>query len=120
MKRTKSVMRKIRQVRVRKNVTGTEERPRLNIFRSSTHFYAQIIDDVKGVTLVSASTLLKGLTEELKGKNKKEQAKLVGKKLAELCTEKSIKKVVFDRAGFIYHGRVAAFAEGAREGGLDF
>ncbi|MBU1220580.1 50S ribosomal protein L18 [Myxococcota bacterium] len=120
MKRTKRIMRKIRQVRVRKRVAGTEARPRLNVYRSLSHFYAQVIDDNEGKTLVAASTLVKEFVDELKGKNKKDQAKLLGKKFAERCIEKNIRQVVFDRAGFIYHGRVAAFAEGAREGGLDF
>ena len=107
-----------RHQRVRKNISGTAERPRLNVYRSSKHIYAQIIDDVKGVTLVSASTLEKGFEGEHGGNC--DAAKAVGEMVAKKALEKGIKAVVFDRGGYIYHGRVAALAEGAREGGLDF
>ena len=106
-----------RHRRIRKNVSGTAERPRLNVFRSLNHIYAQIIDDTKGVTLVSASTMDKEFKEY--GGNC-EAAKAVGKMVAEKALEKGIKAVVFDRGGYVYHGRVASLAEGAREGGLDF
>ncbi len=104
-----------RHARVRKNVSGTKEIPRLNVFRSNKAIYAQVIDDVAGVTLVSSSTL------ELKIKNGSniEAAKAVGKDIAEKCKTAKIKKVVFDRGGYLYHGRVAALAEAAREAGLE-
>ena len=106
-----------RHQRVRKNISGTAERPRLNVFRSLNNIYAQIIDDVKGVTLVSASSLDKEF--ESYGGNV-EAAKAVGKAVAEKAVAAGIKAVVFDRGGYLYHGRVAALAEGAREGGLEF
>ena len=106
-----------RHQRVRKNISGTAERPRLNVYRSLNNIYAQVIDDVKGVTLVSASSLDKGF--EGYGGNI-EAAKAVGKAVAEKAVAAGIKSVVFDRGGYIYHGRVAALAEGAREGGLEF
>ena len=106
-----------RHQRVRKNISGTAERPRLNVYRSLNHIYAQIIDDTKGTTLVSASSLDKefeGYGGNIDG------AKQVGNLVAKKALEKGIKAVVFDRGGYIYHGRVAALAEGAREGGLEF
>ena len=103
-----------RHARVRKNISGTAERPRLNVFRSAKHIYAQVIDDVKGVTLVSASSMDKEF--EGYGGNV-EGAKAIGQKVALAA---GIKAVVFDRGGYVYHGRVAALAEGAREGGLEF
>ena len=106
-----------RHQRVRKNISGTAERPRLNVFRSLNNIYAQIIDDVKGVTLVSASSLDKEF--ESYGGNVA-AAKAVGKAVAEKAVAAGIKSVVFDRGGYLYHGRVAALAEGAREGGLEF
>ena len=106
-----------RHRRVRKNISGTAERPRLNVYRSLNHIYAQIIDDVNGVTLVAASSMDKDFTEY--GGNC-EAAKAVGNAVAKKALEKGIKAVVFDRGGYLYHGRVAALAEGAREGGLDF
>lgn len=106
-----------RHRRVRKNISGTAERPRLNVFRSAKHIYAQIIDDAAGVTLVSASTMDKDFNEY--GGNI-DAAKKVGEIVAKRAAEKNIKSVVFDRGGYIYHGRVAALAEGAREGGLEF
>ena len=106
-----------RHVRVRAKISGTPERPRLNVFRSNANIYAQIIDDVNGVTLASASTLDKDF-EGAAGNA--EAAKKVGLKLAERAKDKGITEVVFDRGGYVYHGRVAALAEGAREGGLEF
>ena len=106
-----------RHKRVRAKISGTPERPRLCVYRSLANISAQIIDDVNGVTLVSASSLDKDL--ENYGGNK-DAAKLVGKKIAERALEKGIKGVVFDRGGYVYHGRVASLADGAREGGLAF
>ncbi|KAA3662285.1 MAG: 50S ribosomal protein L18 [Chloroflexi bacterium] len=112
--------RRRRQRRIRMRVSGTAERPRLNVFRSLEHIYAQVIDDAAGKTLVSASTLDKNLLSDLDGKNKKEQAELVGKAVAERASAAGITTVIFDRGGFKYHGRVKALADGAREGGLKF
>jgi len=109
-----------RKLRVRKKVRGTEERPRLNVYRSLKHMYAQIIVDTRGETLVSASTLSRELRGKLKSTGNVEAAKEVGRLIAKKALEKGIKKVVFDRNGFLYHGRVKAVAEGAREGGLEF
>ena len=106
-----------RHTRVRAKISGTPERPRLNVFRSNTNIYAQIIDDVAGVTLVSASTLDKSF-EGATGN--KEAARKVGKLVAERAQAKGIETVVFDRGGYVYHGRVQELAEGAREGGLKF
>lgn len=106
-----------RHKRVRGKISGTPERPRLNVFRSNANIYAQIIDDVNGVTLVSASTLDKAF-EGATGN--KEAARKVGAMIAERAKAKGIENVVFDRGGYIYHGRVQELAEGAREGGLDF
>ena len=106
-----------RHKRVRAKISGTPERPRLNVFRSATNIYAQIIDDVNGVTLVSASSLEKGF--ECDG-TKTDAAKKVGQLVAERAKAKGIDTVVFDRGGYVYHGRVQALAEGAREGGLQF
>ena len=113
----KNAMRLKRHVRVRGKVSGTPERPRLNVFRSNANIYAQIIDDVNGVTLVAANTLEKDF-EGATGNA--EAAKKVGQVLAERAKAKGIEQVVFDRGGYIFHGRVAALAEGAREGGLEF
>ncbi|MDX9953825.1 MAG: 50S ribosomal protein L18 [Anaerolineae bacterium] len=109
-----------RRAHVRRKVVGTPERPRLNVFRSLTHIYAQIIDDSLGHTLVAASTVDGDLRELIAGKAKVEQAKLVGRILAERALQKGVTQVVFDRAGYKYHGRVKALAEAAREAGLDF
>ena len=106
-----------RHARVRKNISGTAERPRLNVYRSLNHIYAQVIDDAKGVTLVAASSMDKDFDGY--GGNV-EAAKKVGVKVAEKALAAGIKQVVFDRGGYVYHGRVAALAEGAREGGLEF
>ena len=113
----KNAMRLKRHVRVRGKISGTPERPRLNVFRSNANIYAQLIDDVNGVTLVSANTLEK----EFEGATGNcEAAKKVGAVLAERAKAKGIEEVVFDRGGYIFHGRVAALAEGARESGLKF
>lgn len=109
-----------RRLRVRKKISGTAERPRLNVFRSLHHIYAQIIDDDRGVTLVSASTLSPELKGQFNRNSNKQAAEAVGKLLAQKALDKGIKKVVFDRAGYIYHGRVKTLAEAAREGGLEF
>lgn len=112
--------RKRRHERVRKKVFGTPERPRLNVFRSLKHIYAQIIDDTTGHTLVAASTLDPALKGKLKYGGNKEAARAVGSLIAEKALAKGIKKVVFDRGGYIYHGRVKELAEAAREAGLEF
>ncbi len=109
-----------RHRRVRKRVNGTPERPRLNVFRSLTNIYAQVIDDVSGHTLASASTIDTEVSKQLEGKNKTQAAKLVGEVVAARAKQAGIKQVVFDRGGYQYHGRVKALADGAREGGLDF
>ncbi len=118
--KSRAVARLRRHTRVRKNLAGTAERPRLNVFRSLTGIYAQVIDDQAGRTLVSASTLDKELREKIKGLKKSEQAKLVGRAVAERALSKGIETVVFDRGGYRYIGRVKALADGAREGGLRF
>ncbi|NLB49019.1 MAG: 50S ribosomal protein L18 [Erysipelotrichia bacterium] len=119
-KRDKNLERKRRHLRVRKKIFGTLEVPRLNVFRSTAHVYAQIIDDVNSVTLVSSNTLLKSLEKKLKGKNKMEQAQIIGEDIALKAKEKNIDKVVFDRAGYVYTCRIAALAEAARKAGLKF
>lgn len=116
----KNELRKHRHERVRKTVYGTTERPRLNVFRSLHHIYAQIINDETGVTLVSASSIEKEIAASLENGGNIEAAKAVGAAVAKRAAEKGIAKVVFDRGGYIYHGRVAALAEAAREAGLDF
>ena len=117
-KRDKNVDRVKRHERVRKTISGTAECPRLCVYRSNVSSYAQVIDDVKGVTLVAASSADKDL--DLAGKTKTEQAKLVGEKVGKLAVAKGIKNVVFDRGGYIYTGRVQALADGARSAGLEF
>jgi len=109
-----------RKRRVRKKIYGTEERPRLSVFRSARHIYAQVVVDTNGHTAASASTLDKEVREHPKFKSKVEAANFVGKLVARRAIEKGISKVVFDRNGFLYHGRVQAIATGAREGDLDF
>jgi len=109
-----------RHARVRKNVSGTEVRPRLNVFRSLRHIYAQIIDDDAGCTLVSASTIDRELRDAVDGMEKTAAAEAVGKVLAERAKAKGVTQVVFDRGGYQYHGRVKALADGARKGGLEF
>ena len=113
----KNKSRNKRQLRIRAKISGTSQRPRLNVFRSAKHIYAQLIDDVKEITIVSASTLEKIFDGA--GSNK-EAAHKVGLAIAKKAKEKNITKVVFDRGGYLYHGRVKALAEGAREGGLEF
>ena len=105
--------------RIRAKISGTAERPRLNVYRSVNHIYTQLIDDANGVTLASASTMTPKGTERKSGGNV-EAAKAVGKLIAERATEKGIKKVVFDRGGYLYHGRIKALADAAREAGLEF
>lgn len=120
MAKSRSAARARRHARVRARVEGTTARPRLNVFRSVNEIYAQVIDDSAGRTLVSASSIDKELREKMKGLKKAEQAKLVGKAVAERAKGKGIEIVVFDRGGFRYFGRVKALADGAREGGLQF
>ena len=116
----KNIGRVARHKRVRKNLSGTPEKPRFNVYRSTNNIYVQVIDDVNRVTLVSASTLDKAIKEQLESTGNKEAARLVGKIAAERAIEKGIKEVVFDRGGYMYHGRVQQVAEGAREAGLQF
>jgi large subunit ribosomal protein L18 len=118
--KTRSEARIRRHTRVRKNIAGTPERPRLNVYRSLAEIYCQVIDDKAGNTLVSASTIDGEIRSKMDGKNKTEQARLVGQVLAERAKGKGITMVVFDRGGFRYTGRVKALADGAREGGLEF
>ncbi|SDI90201.1 MULTISPECIES: 50S ribosomal protein L18 [Alteribacillus] len=115
---TKYVKRKKRHASIRVNVKGTSERPRLNVFRSSKHIYAQLIDDVKGETIVAASTLENDL--DVKNGGNKDAASKVGELIAKRASEKGYESVVFDRGGFVYHGRVEALADAARENGLKF
>jgi len=116
----KNAIRLRKHVRVRKKISGTAERPRLNVFRSSKHIYAQIIDDVKGATLVSASSDDKELKEKITNGGNKDAAKLVGEAIAKRAVAAGIEKVVFDRGGYIYTGRIKELADGAREAGLKF
>jgi large subunit ribosomal protein L18 len=109
-----------RKKRIRKNLSGTGDRPRMSVFRSSKHIYSQIIDDTKGITLVTASTTEKEVIENQKFENKTAAATYIGQLIATRAAEKGIKSVVFDRNGFLYHGRVKAVSEGARKAGLDF
>ena len=117
-KESKNVARQKRHLRIRKNISGTPEKPRLNVFRSNKQIYAQIIDDVNGVTLCSASSCDQGLNIENGGNVA--AATLVGKAVAEKALALNIKNVVFDRGGYLYHGRVKALADAAREAGLEF
>ena len=112
--------RKRRQRRIRRHLSGTSERPRLNVYRSARNISAQIIDDVAGHTLAAASTVEKNVAADTAEMNKRDQASHVGKLIAERAKAAGIGEVVFDRGGFVYHGRVKALAEGAREGGLKF
>ncbi len=109
-----------RHLRVRSKVAGTAECPRLNVYRSNRHLFAQVIDDAKGHTLVSASTVEEEMRKALADKTKTEQAVEIGKLIAKRAKEAGVNKVVFDRGGFQYHGRVKALADAAREGGLEF
>lgn len=114
-KESRNDLRKIRHQRVRKNLSGTKEMPRLNVFRSNSEIYAQVIDDVTGTTLVSSSSR----SLKLKNGGNIEAAQAVGKDIAEKCKKAKINKVVFDRGGYLYHGRVSALADSAREAGLE-
>ena len=116
----KIIGRERRKLRIRKKVAGTAERPRMSVFRSSKHIYAQVIDDVSGLTLAHASTLSKDLKGTLGEDKKMVAAKKVGALIAKICKDKKIDRVVFDRNGYMYHGRVSALAEAAREAGLEF
>ncbi len=116
----KNSVRKAKQRRIRNTLSGTSARPRLTVYRSLSSIYAQIIDDEKGVTLVSASTASAELKDKLAGKTKSEQAFIVGQEVGKKALKKKIKNVVFDRSGYIYTGRVQKLAEGARDAGLDF
>ncbi|HLA06483.1 MAG TPA: 50S ribosomal protein L18 [Anaerolineales bacterium] len=118
--KSRTIARTRRHARVRKNLTGSAQRPRLNVYKSLSSIYAQVIDDGAGKTLVSASTIDRELREKVKGLKKSEQAKLIGQAVAERARGKGIQAVVFDRGGYRYVGRVKALAEGAREGGLQF
>ena len=119
-KDNKNTLRKGRHIRVRNKISGTAARPRLNVFRSTNHIYAQIIDDVAGVTLVSSSTLSGDVKKEIEGKTKQEAAKLIGLSVGKQAIAKGIKQVVFDRGGYLYTGRIQKLADGAREAGLEF
>ena len=119
-KRDRNEVRRIRHERVRKKISGTSDCPRLCVYRSNAHIYAQVIDDVAGNTLAAASTVEKEIASQIAEMDKKGASKLVGKIVAERALAKGIKEVVFDRGGYIYTGRVAQLAQGAREGGLDF
>jgi large subunit ribosomal protein L18 len=112
--------RKRRHRRMRAKLSGTAVRPRLNVFRSLDNIFAQVIDDESGHTVASASTIDKQLRDQMAGKSKKEQAELVGKSVAERAQAANVTEVVFDRGGYLYHGRIKALADGAREGGLKF
>jgi len=116
----KNAVRKVRAIRVRNKVNGTAERPRLSVHRTLNQIYCQVIDDSKGITLVSASSMDKNIAESIKDKTKQESAYIVGEAVAKAAIKKGIKSVVFDRAGYLYTGRVKALADGARNGGLDF
>jgi large subunit ribosomal protein L18 len=117
---TSQEARQRRHERIRRVVSGTAERPRLNVYRSLLHIYAQVIDDEQGHTLVSASTLDPELREQFEGLTKSQQATRVGQLVAKRALAQGLTKVVFDRGGYPYHGRVQALADGAREGGLEF
>ena len=116
----KIVGRERRKLRIRKKVNGDEQRPRLTVFRSAKHIYAQVIDDTTGQTLAHASTLSKDLKGTLDNGTKVDAAKKVGALIAQICKSKKIDRVVFDRNGYLYHGRVSALAQAAREAGLEF
>lgn len=118
--KSREVARQSRKIRIRKKISGTPERPRLVVFRSNLHIYAQIVDDLSGNTLAAASTLTLQKKGGVDAKPNKESAGLVGKEIARLAKEKNIGSVVFDRNGYIYHGRIKAVADGAREAGLEF
>jgi large subunit ribosomal protein L18 len=109
-----------RHARLRKRVSGTEQKPRLAVFRSLTHIYAQVIDDVARTTIASASDIEADVVKQVKGKNKSDAASIVGEIVAKRAKEKGVTRVVFDRGGYPFHGRIRALAEAAREGGLEF
>ena len=119
-KKSKAALREKKHMRLRNRLSGTAERPRLAVFRSNNHMYAQIIDDTVGNTLVSASTLEKEIKAELEKTNNVDAAAYLGTVIAKRAIEKGITSVVFDRGGFIYHGKIKALADAAREAGLDF
>jgi len=122
-KKSKDETRKRRHRSLRKKLSGTAERPRLVVFRSARHIYAQVVDDLAGKTLAAASDVARKAEKKLEGTTdakKRDRAKAVGTKVAQLCKDKGISKVIFDRGGFKYHGRISAVADGAREGGLEF
>jgi large subunit ribosomal protein L18 len=119
-KTDKNEERRRRHRRVRVKISGTAERPRLCVFRSLNHIYAQVVDDGTGNTLVAASTVEKDVKAQTASMSKKEEAKLIGKLVAQRAIEKGVKAVVFDRGGYVYQGRVASLADGAREAGLEF
>lgn len=119
-KEDRNLSRQRRHLRVRKNINGTSERPRLNVYRSNKHIYAQIIDDAAGQTLVSASTVDPALKPSVKNGGSVEAARLVGELVAKRALEKGLSLVVFDRGGYLYHGRIQALADAAREAGLQF
>ncbi len=119
-KRDRETARRRRHTRVRSKIRTSNDRPRLSVFRSLKHVYAQIVDDTAGQTLVSASSLDKEVRDQIAGLKKSEQAKVVGEVLARRAKARGIEKVVFDRGGYKYHGRVRSLAEGARSGGLEF
>ncbi len=114
------VGRERRKLRIRKKLSGSEARPRMSVFRSAKHIYAQVIDDTTGKTLAHASTLSKDLKGTLEEDSKSDAAKKVGALIAKICKSKGIERVVFDRNGYLYHGRVSALAQAAREAGLEF
>jgi large subunit ribosomal protein L18 len=116
----KLIGRERRRLRIRRKINGSGERPRLSVFRSSKHIYAQVIDDVSGKTLAAASTLSRDLKGTFDSDTKTDAAKKVGALIAKICLERKIDKVVFDRSGYLYHGRVKALADAAREAGLEF
>ena len=119
-KASRQKIREKKHARLRNTLKGTSERPRLAVFRSNSHMYAQIIDDTEGKTLAAASTMDKEAKSALKNTDNAEAAAFVGEAIAKKASEKGIKQVVFDRAGYIYHGKVAALADAARKGGLEF
>lgn len=119
-KEARNFIRKRKHLRVRKKILGMPERPRLSVYKSLHHIYAQVIDDTKGTTIVAASTLSPEIREEVAGKNNLSAAKAVGRLIAEKALENGVQRVVFDRGGYLYHGRIAALADAAREQGLDF
>ena len=119
-KKNKNEVRKGRHYRVRNRVSGTAAKPRLNVYRSTSNIYAQVIDDVAGVTITSSSTLAKTIKEQVAGKTKKEAAAIVGSTVAKQAIAKGVSEVVFDRGGYLYTGRVEQLADGARKAGLKF